>query len=241
MSGNSTHRYRCIAFDAVGTLITPVPSAGEIYYQTARRFGSNLTDAEVARRFKQAFRNTELADAAAAAEVRLITSEDRERQRWRQIVSEVLDDISDTAACFDQLFTHFAKPGSWKCFDDVAELLDRLESSGYVLAIASNFDRRLHDVCHGFPVLRKIGVRVISSEVGFRKPGRKFFDALVAQAGCPASEVLMVGDDAANDFAGARQAGLGAVLINRHRQSQSNARNPDEIGSLSELVDRLLK
>jgi len=229
-----TNRYRCIAFDAVGTLITPVPSPGDIYHQTARHFGSQLDAVEIARRFKQAFRNSELADAAADAEMRLVTSEARERERWRQIVAEVIDDISESAACFDQLFAHFARPDSWRCFDDVPELLVELESRGYMLAIASNFDRRLHDVCDGFPALRKIGLRIISSEVGFRKPGHRFFEALVAQAGCAPAEVFMVGDDATNDLEGARRAGLGAVLINRRGQPGT-----DEIGSLSELLGRL--
>src|SRR5579863_2729754 len=151
-----TNRYRCIAFDAVGTLITPVPSAGDVYHQTARHFGSRLDAVEIARRFKQAFCNAELADASAAEEARLVTSETRERERWKRIVAEVIDDIPDAAACFNQLFAHFARSDSWQCFDDVPELLARLESRGYLLAIASSFDRRLHEVCDGFPALRKI-------------------------------------------------------------------------------------
>jgi len=75
----ATKRYQCIAFDAVGTLISPVPSAGEVYYQAARRFGSRLTSDEIVRRFKQAFRDSELDDASGAEELRLITSEARER------------------------------------------------------------------------------------------------------------------------------------------------------------------
>jgi putative hydrolase of the HAD superfamily len=227
-------RFQCIALDAVGTLITPVPSAAEVYYETARRCGSRLAADEIARRFKQAFRDSEFNGAGATREMRLVTSENLERQRWSQIVAAVIDDIPDTLECFDQLFSHFARPDSWRCFDDVPDVLTRLEAGGYSLAVASNFDRRLHEVCNGFPVLRKIGIRVISSEVGFRKPGRGFFDALVSQAGCDSKEVLMVGDDAANDVAGAREAGLSAVLINRRGKP-----GPGDIGSLSELFGLL--
>jgi len=157
----------------------------------------------------------------------------------------VIDDIPDTAECFNFLFAHFARPKSWHCFDDVPEILSRLENRGYSVAVASNFDRRLHEVCNGIPALRTIKVRVISSEVGFRKPSRGFFDALVVQAGCDACEVLMVGDDASNDVAGARRAGLGAVLINRHGLIDRHGRpdspraSADEIGSLSELLSLL--
>ena len=233
-------RYRCIAFDAVGTLITPSPAPGEIYFQAARRFGSRLELDEITRRFKLAFRSSELQDAAAAGEFGPVTSESRERERWQQVVAAVIDDISDCAACFEHLFSHFSQPGSWRCFDDVPEVLARLVADGYSLAIASNFDRRLHHVCDAIPALKKIELRIISSEVGHRKPGCRFFEALVTGAGCAPHEILMVGDDAANDVMGARQAGLGAVLINRREKPGPGEPRPNEIGSLAELF-RLLE
>jgi putative hydrolase of the HAD superfamily len=224
------HRYRCVAFDAVGTLIRPTPPAGEVYHGVGRRFGSRLASEEIARRFGHAFRDSEQGDA----EARLVTSEAREKERWRQIVAAVLDDIPDADACFAELFEHFARPESWSCFDEVPGALGRLHAQGYRLAIASNFDSRLHAVCDAFAALRDIVLRVISSEVGWRKPGRAFFEALVARAGCKPGEVLMVGDDFANDIAGAREAGLGAVFLNRRGRAA-----PGEIGSLVELLELL--
>ncbi len=227
-------RFQWIAFDAVGTLIHPVPAAGDVYHQVAGRFGSRLAAEEVASRFKRAFRESEQGDLALPDEARLATSEAREYERWKEIVTRVLDDVHDVAGCFEELFAHFARPTSWRCFDDVPEVLADLQARGYRVAMASNFDRRLHAVCDGQPALAEIDVRIISSEVGCRKPGRGFFDALVAQTGCPANEVLMVGDDAANDVAGARQAGLHAVLINRRAPP-----GPGEIGTLPELIELL--
>jgi putative hydrolase of the HAD superfamily len=149
-------------------------------------------------------------------------------------VAAVIDDITDANACFAELFDHFARPDSWSCFEEVPVVLARLRAQGYRLAIASNFDSRLHAVCDGFAALRDLDLRIISSEVGCRKPGRGFFEALVARAACDAGEVLMVGDDLANDIAGARQAGLQAVLINRRGSAE-----PGEIGSLLELLKLL--
>jgi len=228
--------YKWIAFDAVGTVIQPNPPAGDVYYQTAQRFGSQLERDEISRRFKKAFRETERNDAAADLSQRLVTSEAREKERWQEIVATVIDDISDGAACFAELFGHFARPQSWTCFDDVPATLGWLKAQGYGVAIASNFDSRLHAVCDGFDALRQINIRIISSEVGCRKPGRGFFDALVSRAGCQPEEVLMVGDDFANDIEGARHAGLGAVLINRR-----GAPGGGEIESLSQLRELLTK
>lgn len=228
---NNNRRYKCIAFDAVGTILQPIPAAGVVYYEAARRHGSRLECDEIVRRFSAAFRETERGDAAAEAAVRLVTSEAREEERWRQIVAAVIDDISDGRACFDELFSHFARPASWHCFDDVAPTLAELEAAGCRVAIASNFDSRLHAVCDGFAPLRKIDLRIISSEIGWKKPSRGFFEALATRARCGPAEILMVGDDRDNDFEGARQAGLGAVLINRRPD-----RAADEIGSLADLI-----
>jgi len=227
-------RYRCIAFDAVGTLIYPAPPPGEVYCAAARKFGSQLGLEEITRRFHEVFHEMESADRLAAADGGCKTDEVREEERWRGIVSRVIDDIADVAGCFAELFAHFSRPEAWRCFDDVAEGLEGLHGAGYQLAIASNFDGRLHSVCYGLEGLRQIDLRIISAEVGCRKPARAFFEALVRGARCEAGEVLMVGDDPANDVEGAREAGLAALLINRR-----GARHPDEIGSLLELAERL--
>ena len=229
-----SRRYKCIAFDAVGTLIHPTPPPGDVYFQVGRRFGSRLTADEIARRFKQAFRDSERADFNGALGPLLATNEAREKERWRQIVANVIDDVTDSNGCFAELYAHFASPQAWSCFDEVPAVLDELRAAGYRLHIASNFDSRLHAVGDAIAALKTIDSRVISSEVGCRKPGRAFFEALVAAAGCGADEVLMVGDDPVNDIEGARQAGLGAVLLNRRARPEKG-----EIGSLLELGEIL--
>jgi putative hydrolase of the HAD superfamily len=224
-------RFRCIAFDAVGTLIYPAPAAGEVYHQVASRFGSRLPADEVIHRFRRAFRESEQGDMAMPDGTRLATSEEREYQRWKEIVTSVLDDVPDLDGCFAELFAHFANPLAWRCFDEVPSLLAELRARGYLVLIASNFDRRLHSVCDGLAALKDFPLRIISSEVGCRKPGQGFFDALVARAGCPRGEILMIGDDATNDIAGARQAGLSALLVNRRTTPAAG-----EMANLGDLI-----
>jgi putative hydrolase of the HAD superfamily len=72
--------------------------------------------------------------------------------------------------------------------------------------------------------LRPIQHLVISSEVGWRKPAREFFEQVVSAAGVPASEIVFVGDDPVNDDEGARRAGLNVLLL-------------DPAGSLTRLAD----
>lgn len=222
---------RCVAFDAVGTLIRAQPPAGEVYAAVARRHGSRRSAAEIAARFRQAFVDSEQRDCAAHAGAGLATDEARELRRWREIVAGVIDDIDRPGDCFDELYGHFARPESWQCYDDVAGTLAELRQSGIELAVASNFDHRLHPVCDGIPALRGISKRIISSEVGWRKPSPRFYESLLRIAGCPAGEIVMVGDDFQNDVAGAREAGLQAIYLNRR-----SIVAPGEISSLLQLL-----
>jgi putative hydrolase of the HAD superfamily len=220
---------RAVAFDAVGTLIHPDPSAGEVYAAVAMRHGSRLTVNEIRTRFIAAFAEQEQLDQQHG----LATSEERELQRWRTIVARVLNDVHDPTACFAELYDHFARPSSWRVEPGTAHLLTRMRDAGYALAIASNYDHRLHAVLAGIADLASIETVVISSEVGWRKPAPAFFAHLAASLRLPPNHVLYVGDDFANDFAGARQAGMSATLFDPHGRHPELAHN--RIGALAEL------
>ncbi|HKI35782.1 MAG TPA: HAD-IA family hydrolase [Gemmataceae bacterium] len=200
---------RAVFFDAVGTLIHPEPAAAVVYTAVGQSLGSRLTTAEVAARFRIAFARQEALDLAHG----LRTSEERERQRWRHVVAEVLDDVCDPARCFEELFAHFGRPQAWRCDPEAAALLLQLERQSYLLGMASNYDARLHGVAAGMPELRPLRHIVISSEVGWRKPAPQFFGALCARVDLNPAEILFIGDDRGNDYEGATAAGLRAVLV----------------------------
>jgi putative hydrolase of the HAD superfamily len=200
---------RAIFFDAVGTLIYPDPPASVVYEAAGRAHGSRLGVAEIAARFRAAFRREEDEDLRDG----LGTSEEREERRWRQIVAAVLDDVADPEGCFQELFAHFARPEAWRCVVGAGEVLAELARRGYALGLASNYDRRLRTVAAGLAQLRAVRHLVISSEVGWRKPAGEFFAAVCRAAGLPPDRVALVGDDVGNDFDGARAARLRVVLF----------------------------
>lgn len=229
-----SHPIGVIAFDAVGTLIYPDPPVRTIYHSVGHRYGSKLSESEVAARFGAAFAKWELLDRHALDQHGTRTSEEIERIRWRGIVTEVLHDVTEADRCFEDLFAHFALPSAWKCFPEVETTLKQLEAAGYQLAIASNFDHRLHAICDGLTPLRRLQLRVISSIVGHRKPSREYYEAVVAAANCPAAQIVMVGDDLENDIVGARIAGLQTVYLQRGSRTDEYA-----IATLSELPEIL--
>lgn len=201
-----------VVFDAVGTLIEPEPSVADVYLGAAARQGVVLGRSEVKARFGLYFRNDEVDEQRGL----LVTDEGLEFRRWRRIVGSVLAEAPDQEKAFRELWDHFARPGSWRCFADVGPTLQVLEERGMPLRIASNFDGRLRGVVEGLDELRGLrGSLVISSEVGYRKPHASFYRAACDSLGLEAARVLYVGDDLENDVAGPYRAGLKAVLVDR--------------------------
>jgi putative hydrolase of the HAD superfamily len=219
-----------VAFDAVGTLLHPRPRAPAVYAEIGRRFGSRHSIEVIAGRFRAAFTQEEEQDRRNGFK----TSEEREIARWRAIVSKVLDDINDSETCFQELFAHFARPESWSCDPDAEKILEHLAGQGYRLGIASNYDHRLRSVVAGIRSLGLLQHVVISSDVGWRKPAREFFAALCMALTAPPAQVLYIGDDPVNDLAGARDAGLMALLFDP--QGRFATAGVPRIGSLQDVI-----
>lgn len=213
-----------VVFDAVGTVLFADPPVHMAYHRIGLKYGAQITPEEALRRFRTSFHQRR--------EDSLATSEARERAFWEALVHDVLPDVPDASGCFAALFEHFARPASWGCYMDVEETFDALRARGLSIALASNFDARLHSVCAGHPPLAGVSTRLISSEVGWKKPSPEFFRALVERCGVAPKQILMVGDDRENDVLAARRAGLQAIHLDR-----SGKGGDDCLTSLEELLD----
>lgn len=211
---------QAIAFDAVGTLIDPVPGVAEAYRQAALKVGLDLPESVIRQRFGQAF-------SADDTQADHSTDEPNERLRWRKIVGDCLPELSESSAdkAFDDLWEHFAQPVNWRLFDDVAPTLRWLEERGVACCIASNFDSRLRQVWAGLCGTESLQQgMVISSEVGARKPGRAFYGAVIKHLGYNVESILFLGDDWVNDVQVPAELGFETILLDRRgRMNKQNA------------------
>ena len=149
-----------------------------------------LDPEEVKARFQVHFQS----DKVHAEQGVLSTDEATERRRWRMIVTGVLPEVAEPDRAFDELWDHFSRPDSWRCYPDVVPVLDSLAEQGISVCVGSNFDGRLRGVVKGLPELRdRTESLVISSEVGFRKPHPSFFHAACAQLGLPPAKCIVRG------------------------------------------------
>jgi len=223
---------RGIVFDAVGTLIKPVPSVAEAYVAAARRQGVILDREQVRARFQVHFQSGEVHGEQGL----LSTDERTERRRWRRIVAGVLPEVPETDRAFDELWDHFGRPESWRCYPDVSPVLNAFAEMGISVCVGSNFDGRLRAVVQGLPELGSwIDSLVISSEVGYRKPHQLFFQAVCAHLRLPGARVLCVGDDLENDVRGAIRAGLCGLLLDRGADRPADLPHVPNLTALIEM------
>jgi putative hydrolase of the HAD superfamily len=224
---------RAVLFDAVGTVLHPAPPAAVAYYQAGRQFGSRQDPTEVAERYDLAFRRQESFDQSSDDGR---TDEARERRRWRQIVSDVFDDVRDAEGLFQHLWAHFASPAHWGVFSDVAAAWEELARMNLIIGLASNFDSRLAAVCEGHEPLTRCQHVFVSSRLGVRKPHQGFFAAIERSLNLPPDQILLVGDNLQTDYQAALAAGWQSLLISRESPPPADVAGISDLGQLLPLL-----
>lgn len=202
---------KAVAFDAVGTLIEPVPGVAQAYRDAALKVGLDLPAELIHQRFRTVF-------GADESGIDHKTNEENELKRWRGIVGICLPELTESLAnrVFEDLWRHFAEPASWRLFPDVLPCLDFCRGKGLSVCVASNFDSRLRNVWEGLPGVKGQNIDlIISSEVGTRKPGKAFYGEVIRHFGCGPESILFVGDDLVNDSQVPSELGFKTVFLDR--------------------------
>lgn len=117
-------------------------------------------------------------------------------------------------------------------YDDVRPSLQRLHARYRLFALSNgNADLKLSGISQWF------AGHVTARGAGAAKPDPRIFARLLAQAGVEAHQVLHIGDDPVTDVAGAMQAGMQAVWLNRDARAwpQALAPPPRTITTLTEI------
>jgi dihydrofolate synthase/folylpolyglutamate synthase len=195
---------RAVTFDVGGTLIEPWPSVGSVYAEVAARQGVKVEAEALDRQFAQAW--------AARKDFRHRVSD------WSKLVRQTFAGLTAAppdAKLFAALYSHFATTAPWRIFDDVTPCLRELKRRGLKLGIISNWDDRLRPLLRELQLDSYFDSIVISAEAGAQKPEPKIFQIAAAQLNTPPEAILHIGDSSSEDAAGARAAGLQALLLTR--------------------------
>jgi putative hydrolase of the HAD superfamily len=98
---------------------------------------------------------------------------------------------------------------------DAVPALTRAREAGARVVVVSNWDVSLAQVLAGVGLAPLLDAVVTSAGAGARKPDPAIFAWALARAGTAPARCLHVGDSLAEDVAGARAAGIEAVLLDR--------------------------
>jgi putative hydrolase of the HAD superfamily len=216
---------RAVLLDALGTLIElerPWPHL--VDELAARGVVVGEDDARAAMLAEMAYyraHHDEAVDWAALKDL---------RRRCAAVVQEQLQ----TALPLDDVLDALLGAIRFRAYPEVPDVLARLRAGGARLAVVSNWDVSLHDVLERTGLRPLVDAVVISAELGVAKPDPAIFRAALDRLGAAADSAVHVGDSLEHDVAGARAAGLEAVLVARN-----GAAAPDgvrTVASLTELV-----
>jgi len=120
-------------------------------------------------------------------------------------------------AIIDSLWEAHQKVGLWAmAIDDSLRVVDALRETGYRLAVVSNAEGQVARDLDNAGYHGRFETVVDSALVGVEKPDPRIFEIALGRLKLEPDQVIYVGDVPAIDVAGARAAGIAAVLVDPH-------------------------
>ena len=223
---------RAILLDALGTLVELVPPWPALVRELDAR-GVQVSEAlaREAMLAEMAYyraHHAEAGDAAGLADL---------RARCAGVLGTALGEPARGLGAADLLAAMMASL-RFVAYSEAERVLGELRGRGVRLVVVSNWDVSLHEVLVRTGLAALVDGAVTWAEVGVAKPDPAIFAAGLELAGGVApGDALHAGDSLDADVAGARAAGLRAVLVRRHGGAVAVDPSVRVIASLDGLLD----
>jgi putative hydrolase of the HAD superfamily len=196
---------RAILLDAMGTLVELEDPAPHLVAELAARgVDVALADARRAVRAEIALYRAEHDTAVDAASLAAL------RRRCAAVIATELGGLGAGVALDALLGAIRFRP-----YDEVPGTLAALRAEGARLVVVSNWDVSLHDALRDTGLAPLVDGAISSAEAGAAKPDPAIFLQALAALDARPGDALHAGDDLEADVAGARAAGIAAVLVAR--------------------------
>jgi putative hydrolase of the HAD superfamily len=230
-------RYPIVLFDVGETLVGPRESFGAVYARVLEPMGIARPVAAWDAALRSAWET--LGRDVPPGIDRYRHFDGHERGYWLRFARHAITtaaghpvDASLGHTAVDALRDAFLSRDAWHVFDDVRPTLDRLRAARVRLGVVSNWDSRLPQVLRLLDLDTYFDDVAASAVEGVEKPAPEIFLRAVRRLGGHPAEALHVGDLEDLDVAGARAAGLAAVLLDRHGGAAPGAQ---PVRSLTEI------
>lgn len=236
-------RYPIVLLDVGETLIRPCSSFGEVYASVFRELQLDLPGELFERCLREVWE---------ATSARVPPGADRYNREpggddayWLRFAGETLEratgapaDPGLAAEALPRLREAFGRASSWMIYDDVVPSLEALRSAGVRLATVSNWDSRLPRLLETLGLAHYFEVIGVSCLEGVEKPAPEFFQRILRRLGAAPRDALHVGDVPELDLAGARAAGVDALLVDRRGRFGDRYRSLADLSGLPRIACR---
>lgn len=214
-------RFRVVLIDLGGTLVDYHDYAH--WTELARRCFVDAEEEEMAHAFHEVEEATDSRERVSFTEF------------WRQVLSRASGREVERSAAERFIALLREQPGFNRLYSDARRCLEDLRAEGRRLGVVSNSSSEAHvrSILHETGILPFFEKVLSSGTEGVEKPDSEIFLRAVRRLGVRPDEAFYVGNLAFTDAQAAREAGLGAVWLNRAGTGMSA--DPPEITSLLEL------
>jgi putative hydrolase of the HAD superfamily len=227
-------KVKAISFDCGGTLYYEVEQDHVVFHKILNSLGYEFEVAEVKRALDDA-RVWWNGEKAKTGEVWTEVS-------WAKLLQRMALNltIQNTASIVEQLCERWLLEADFRAYDDAVPTLNELKNAGFKLIIISNVSSSKNLKTY----LKKAGIPnhfeaiIASGDVGYEKPNPEIFKIASKLSNTPLKNILHIGDKYEEDYIGAYNAGLKALLLDR--KGLYKDKQCPKIATLTELVNLLL-
>ena len=234
-------RYSVVLFDVGETLVGPRESFGAVYARVLEGHGLLLGADLLERSIREVI--AEVSHEIPRGTDRYAYYPGGESEYWLRFSRRTLEKATGKAVdgdlprrALDGLRDAFLVPDAWEVFADVVPTLDALRREGVRLGVVSNWDSRLPEVLRVLELDRHFEVVGVSHFEGVEKPEPALFRRVLEKMEARPEEALHVGDIPELDLAGARAAGLDALLVDRRGRLDADHEALRDLSPLPAIV-----
>ena len=205
-----------IIFDLDGTLRHSVPSADDVQFHLANKFGAGI--------------HPELQNLGARwahyywAQSTELLADVEKYEKWgddfwinylyRYLIAITVpeDCATDLAPGLAALMQESYTPES-RVYPCVPETLQTLKEADFTVGLVSNRSSSCHEECEELGLLQYFDFAYVAAEVEAWKPNPRIFDRALELTGSSPEQIIYMGDNYYADIMGAKNAGLQAALL----------------------------
>ena len=223
-----------VFFDLYNTLAGFRPSRYEIQSEALADFGITVTPEGILRGYNLA--DAFMSHQNATKPVRSLSREENRvffAEYERRVLRGAGVEVSQDQAW--QIWRRIRKIDyGLALFDDTIPALNKCREMGLTVGLISNMNQSGDELARSMGLLPHLDFSITSQEVGVEKPSPLIFERALERAGAQALNAVHVGDQLTSDVAGALNAGINAVLLDRDGNHRGYTAQP-RIEGLEEL------